>query len=102
MPMSSPATDELPLIGRVALVTGGARGIGLAIVRHLHALGASVVIADSGVSISGQVEAPGLAASVATELAERAAPFAEHLDTAEAAAAAVTFALRSFGALDIV
>lgn len=101
--MSMSATEnELPLAQRVALVTGGARGIGLAIVKQLHALGASVVVADSGVSIAGQVETPGLAASVATELGQRAAPFAEHLDSAEAAAAAVAFASRCFGALDIV
>src|SRR5258708_13819395 len=37
---------------RVAIVTGGARGIGLAIVEELHPRGASVLIADSGVSIA--------------------------------------------------
>jgi len=94
--------NDLPLSQRVALVTGGARGIGLAISRQLHALGASVVVADSGVSISGQVETPGLAASVATELGERAVPFADSLDTPDAAAAAVAFAIRCFGALDLV
>ena len=34
------------LEGKVALVTGGARGIGAAIVRRLHADGASVAITD--------------------------------------------------------
>ena len=32
--------------GRVALVTGGAKGIGAEIARHYHAAGASVVIWD--------------------------------------------------------
>jgi NAD(P)-dependent dehydrogenase (short-subunit alcohol dehydrogenase family) len=38
--------SELDLTGRVAIVTGGAQGIGEAIVRTLHEQGASVVILD--------------------------------------------------------
>ena len=43
----------MDLNGRVAIVTGGARGIGLAIVEDLLAQGAAVVAVDAGVSISG-------------------------------------------------
>ncbi|KAI4386655.1 hypothetical protein MLD38_004571 [Melastoma candidum] len=50
---ATPAT--LPLAGRVAIVTGGSRGIGRAIVIHLHSLGASVVVNYS--SNSTQAEA---------------------------------------------
>lgn len=39
-------TTELPLLGRRALVTGGASGIGAAVVRELAGLGAKVTIAD--------------------------------------------------------
>src|SRR5690606_40205131 len=56
-----------PLTGRTALVTGGARGIGAAIVRRLHADGANVAITDV-------LEAEGRA--LATELGERARFFA--------------------------
>ncbi len=95
-------TDKSSLTGRVALVTGGARGIGLEISGRLHELGASVVVADSGVSISGNDPDPSIAEAVARELGARAAAFTGDLGDAEAAAAAVSLALTRFGAIDIV
>ena len=44
--MSSNSMSEPPLAGAVALVTGGARGIGTAISRRLGAEGAAVCVAD--------------------------------------------------------
>ena len=44
-------SDTGRLEGRVALVSGGARGVGLGIARTLAAQGAKVVIADSGGAI---------------------------------------------------
>jgi NAD(P)-dependent dehydrogenase (short-subunit alcohol dehydrogenase family) len=93
---------ETPLLDRVALVTGGARGIGLAITKQLHALGASVVVADSGVSMAGEEPNPAVATAIATELGPRAVAFTGDLADAAAAAAAVSLAVERFGALDIV
>ncbi|PFG42989.1 3alpha(or 20beta)-hydroxysteroid dehydrogenase [Isoptericola jiangsuensis] len=61
--MTGAARRLFDLDGRVALVTGGARGIGAAYVRALHDAGARVVVADV-------LEDPG--AALAAELGERA------------------------------
>jgi NAD(P)-dependent dehydrogenase (short-subunit alcohol dehydrogenase family) len=93
---------EGSLRGRVALVTGGARGIGLAISKRFHALGASVVIADSGVSIRGDEPDPTLAERAAAELGARAFAFTSDLGEPAAAERAVAAAVREFGAVDLV
>ncbi len=94
--------NDASLAGRVALVTGGARGIGLAIVEGLLRRGASVVIADSGVSISGSDPDPMVATAIARKLGERARAFGEDLANAGAAQRAVQLAIGEFGAIDIV
>src|SRR5208337_3215148 len=48
------ATSELRLLGKVAVVTGGSRGIGHAIARSLAAEGCSVVITGRDLSALGQ------------------------------------------------
>jgi len=90
------------LAGRVAIVTGGARGIGLAIVEELHRLGAAVVVADSGVSISGGEPDSSVAESITAKLGGNAAAFTQDMAANGAADQAVKLAAEKFGALDIV
>ncbi|MEO8628325.1 MAG: SDR family NAD(P)-dependent oxidoreductase [Betaproteobacteria bacterium] len=94
--------DQHSLAGRVALVTGGARGIGYAIAQELNRRGASVVIADSGVSIAGDDADPEVAKSAAAALGETCVAFTEDISAAGAAQAAVKLAVERFGGLDLV
>jgi len=87
---------------RVALVTGGARGIGLAVAGELHRLGARVMIADAGVSIDGTLEDAAAAQAAADTLGEGAAAFSGDLAESGAPEAAVAAAVERFGALDLV
>lgn len=94
--------DTLPLSGRVALVTGAARGIGLAVSRQLHELGASVVMADSGVSVTGSDPDESVAQAAAADLGVRAAAFTLDIAAPDVAAQAVELAVSRFGAIDLV
>lgn len=88
--------------GRVALITGAARGIGLAIAEDLHARGAAVVIADNGCAVDGRGSDASLAGELATRLGERAAAFTDSIAEPAHAAAAVALARERFGGLDLV
>ena len=76
--------DAGTLEGRVAIVTGGARGIGAAISTLLVARGVKVVVADNGAAIDGRDADPSVAQGFAAGLGTRAAkrsplPFARKL-----------------------
>lgn len=57
IPETQPFADLLSLRGRVAVVTGGTRGIGAAIVRRMAQAGASVVVTGRGKPALKEIEA---------------------------------------------
>ncbi len=84
------------LAGRVAIVTGGAGGIGSQVCRTLAAQGAAVAVADKRVDLAGAVAdeitaAGGQAAAVEVELAEE-----------DSVAALVAATVERFGGVDIL
>ena len=88
------ADSTKPLAGRVAIVTGGAMGIGFAAAEGLAARGAAVVIADQ----RGAEAAAGKLAEAGHEAAGIAVDVADEAQVA----ARVAFAEKQFGGLDVV
>lgn len=89
------------LDGRVAIVTGGARGIGLAIAKGLAAEGARIVIADSGVGIGGDDPDPAVVGAAAAEL-PGCAVYTGDVAADGAADTLVGLAVERFGGVDVV
>jgi 3-oxoacyl-[acyl-carrier protein] reductase len=85
------------LEGKAALVTGGSRGIGAAIVRRLAAEGASVAFTY----VAAQDKAEALAAALTKAGSKVAALRADSAD-AKAVAGAVDAAAKAFGRLDVL
>ncbi|WP_018990664.1 SDR family NAD(P)-dependent oxidoreductase [Aromatoleum toluclasticum] len=93
------------LAGKVALVTGGGRGVGRGIALELAAAGASVVVNDLGVSLKGEGTDLSPAQSVVEEIRSaggNAVADGHSVADWEQAHAMVQTALDNFGRIDIV
>ncbi|KAL4956375.1 hypothetical protein BDW69DRAFT_181677 [Aspergillus filifer] len=89
--------SQFSLKGKVAAVTGGARGIGLEIVRGLAEAGASVALIYGTNS-----EAHETAAKIASDTGVRVQAYQSDVTTRSTIAATMNQVLQDFGALDII
>lgn len=98
-------TAEMRFDGRVALITGGGRGMGRVHADLLSARGATVVIADRGTGFDGTGSDQGVALEAVDALRSsggKASAWTGDLASAEGARGAVKHALSEHGRLDII
>jgi NAD(P)-dependent dehydrogenase (short-subunit alcohol dehydrogenase family) len=95
---SGPVAGRAEVSGerRAAVVTGGASGIGLAIVRHLAGEGTSVVAADRDEAACAE------ARKALAGVADRVRVIVADIGTPEGASAAVATAVKEFGRIDLL
>ncbi len=94
--MSPTALERFSLTGKVALVTGGSRGLGRAMAQALGEAGATVALTARGIEAARQ------AAAELTEQGIRAAAFQADVSDAGQADQLVAEAVREFGRLDVL
>src|SRR5256885_12784350 len=93
------------LAGRVAVVTGGGRGIGRGVARALAAAGARVVVNDYGVAVDGRAPSSGPAFDVVAEIERDGGEAVASTDSVadwEGAGRIVDTARSRFGRIDIL
>ena len=90
-------SSPFDLTGRVALVTGGSRGLGRAMVQAFAEAGADVVIASRKLDACEEA-----AAQVRASTGRRALPLAYHVGDWDAAEPTVDTIHREFGRLDVL
>src|SRR5262245_48679730 len=97
--------EPVMLQGKVAIVTGGGRGIGRATALQLAKLGAAVLVNDLGVTMLGTDPNAGPAAEVVGEiqaLGGRAAANTDTVATEDGARRIIEDCLAAFGRVDIL
>jgi NAD(P)-dependent dehydrogenase (short-subunit alcohol dehydrogenase family) len=90
------SADLFDLTGKVALVTGGSRGLGLEMVRAFAQHGADLIIA------SRKIEACEAAAAEVQALGRRALPFAAHVGRWDEIDRLIAASYAEFGRVDIL
>jgi NAD(P)-dependent dehydrogenase (short-subunit alcohol dehydrogenase family) len=97
--------EGVTLDGRVAIVTGGGRGLGEGYALELARRGAQVVVHDNGSDPAGNGFDPGPANTVAKAIVAaggQAVPCTTDASTESGGAEAVELALSKFGKLDVI
>ncbi|EJL23701.1 SDR family NAD(P)-dependent oxidoreductase [Novosphingobium sp. AP12] len=96
---------DLRFDGRVAVITGGGRGLGRAHALLLASRGCKVVVNDPGVSMAGDVTAEGPAEALAAEIRAAGGEAIANTDsvaTPEGGKAIIDAAIGAFGRIDIL